>query len=44
MAGILPKTVLVKILRLKYMMKMKVHFFGYLYIFVSDQCTQVGTY
>jgi len=38
-----PKHVVENIL-LKYLMNIIVHFFGKLYIFLSDQCTQVGTY
>ena len=35
---------LVRILRIKYVINFTVHFFGILFTFVSDQCTQAGTY
>jgi len=35
---------LVRKLRIKYVINIRLHFFGNLYIFVSDQRTQVKTY
>ena len=35
---------LVRILRIKYVINFRVQFFGNLYIFLSDQFTQAGTY